>query len=136
MPIIFKAETKDKNVLIKKKSEKICPNDVTYLMIKKRYLLHTNLLIGYLLVGWIQQSAAESKIPPQLSVPHTRLPAHSPSLSQSPPPNSQGCEAVQHDHVSDVQSQANVLEMVVEIKDGSEIKRKKTYQLITYHWCT
>ena len=88
-----------------------------------------------LLVGWIQQSAAESKIPPQLSVPHTRLPAHSPSLSQSPPPNSQGCEAVQHDHVFVVQSQADVLEIVVvEIKDGSEIKRKYPYQVIIYHW--
>ena len=84
-----------------------------------------NLFISYLLVGWIQQSAAESKIPPQLSVPHTRLPAHSPSLSQSPPPNSQGCEAVQHDHVAVVvQSQADVDVAVVEIKDGSEIKQK------------
>ena len=33
-------------------------------------------------------------------VPHTRLPAHSPSLSQSPSPNSQGYKAVQHAHVA------------------------------------
>ena len=85
-----------------------------------------------LLVGWIQQSAAESKIPPQLSVPHTRLPAHSPSLSQSPSPNSQGYKAVQHSHVAVVvQSQTVSFEtgvvvvvVVVEIIDGSEIKQK------------
>ena len=33
-------------------------------------------------------------------VPHTRLPTHSPSLSQSPSPNSQGYKAVQHAHVA------------------------------------
>ena len=115
-------------------------------MIKKWYLLQTNVFISYLLVGWIQQSAADSKIPPQLSVPHTRLPAHSPSLSQSPSPNSQGYKAVQHAHVAVVvQSQTVPFETgvvvigvvvigvvvevavavaVVEIKDGSEIKQK------------
>ena len=100
----------------------------------------------------IQQSAIEAKIPPQLSVPHTKLPTHSPSLSQSPSPNSQGYKAVQHAHVAVVvQSQTVPLETgvvlvaeavledadvvvigvvvevdvaVVEIKDGSEIKQK------------
>ena len=102
--------------------------------------------------GSIQQSAEDSKIPPQLFVPHTRLPTHSPSLSQSPSPNSQGYKAVQHAHVAVVvQSQTVPLETgvvlvaeavledadvvvigvvvevdvaVVEIKDGSEIKQK------------
>ena len=75
-------------------------------------------------------------------VPHTRLPTHSPSLSQSPSPNSQGYKAVQHAHVAVVvQSQTvpfetgvvvidvvvigivvEVAVAVVEIKDGSEIK--------------
>ena len=50
--------------------------------------------------GSIQQSAEDSKIPPQLFVPHTRLPPHSPSLSQSPSPNSQGYKDVQHAHVA------------------------------------
>ena len=85
-------------------------------------------------------------------VPHTRLPTHSPSLSQSPSPNSQGYKDVQHAHVAVVvQSQTVPLETgvvlvaeavledadvvvigvvvevdvaVVEIKDGSEIKQK------------
>ena len=73
-----------------------------------------------------------------MSVPHTRLPAHSPSLSQSPPPRSQGCKAVQHDHVSVVvQSQAVVSDVVVgdavvvddvtpvEIIDAFELKQVK-----------
>jgi hypothetical protein len=84
-----------------------------------------------LLVELIQQSADESKIPPQLSVPHTRLPTHSPSLSQSPSPNSQGYKAVQHSHVAVVQSQTVpfvtgvvVGVAVVEIIDASEIKQK------------
>ena len=100
----------------------------------------------------MQQSAEDSKIPPQLFVPHTRLPKHSPSLSQSPSPNSQGYKAVQHAHVAVVvQSQTVPLETgvvlvaeavledadvvvigvvvevdvaVVEINDGSEIKQK------------
>ena len=80
-------------------------------------------------------------------VPHTRLATHSPSLSQSPSPNSQGYKAVQHAHVAVVvQSQTvpfetgvvvtgvvvigvdvigvvvEVAVAVVEIKDGSEIK--------------
>ena len=97
-------------------------------------MLQTNVFISYLLVGWIQQSAADSKIPPQLSVPHTRLPAHSPSLSQSPSPNSQGYKAVQHAHVAVVvQSQTVPFEtgvvvvvvvVVVVIIDASEIKQK------------
>ena len=63
------------------------------------------LFFSSLLVELIQQSAADSKIPPQLFDPHTRLPVHSPSLSQSPSPNSQGYKAVQHAHVAVVQSQ-------------------------------
>ena len=63
------------------------------------------LFFSSLLVELIQQSAADSKIPPQLFDPHTRLPAQSPSLSQSPSPNSQGYKAVQHAHVAVVQSQ-------------------------------
>ena len=82
----------------------------------------------------VQQSAEDSKIPPQLSDPHTRLPAHSPALSQSPSPNSQGYKAVQHAHVAVVvQSQTVPFEtgvvvvvvvVVVEIIDASEIKQK------------
>ena len=111
-----------------------------------------NLFFSSLHVELIQQSAEDSKIPPQLFVPHTRLPKHSPSLSQSPSPNSQGYKAVQHSHVAVVvQSQTVPLETgvvlvaeavledadvvvigvvvevdvaVVEIKDGSEIKQK------------
>ena len=110
------------------------------------------LFFSSLHVESIQQSAEDSKIPPQLFVPHTRLPTHSPSLSQSPSPNSQGYKAVQHAHVAVVvQSQTVPLETgvvlvaeavledadvvvigvvvevdvaVVEIKDGSEIKQK------------
>ena len=110
------------------------------------------LFFSSLHVESIQQSAEDSKIPPQLFVPHTRLPKHSPSLSQSPSPNSQGYKAVQHAHVAVVvQSQTVPLETgvvlvaeavledadvvvigvvvevdvaVVEIKDGSEIKQK------------
>ena len=110
------------------------------------------LFVSSLHVESIQQSAEDSKIPPQLFVPHTRLPTHSPSLSQSPSPNSQGYKAVQHAHVAVVvQSQTVPLETgvvlvaeavledadvvvigvvvevdvaVVEIKDGSEIKQK------------
>ena len=110
------------------------------------------LFFSSLHVELIQQSAEDSKIPPQLFVPHTRLPTHSPSLSQSPSPNSQGYKAVQHAHVAVVvQSQTVPLETgvvlvaeavledadvvvigvvvevdvaVVEIKDGSEIKQK------------
>ena len=48
----------------------------------------------------MQQSAAESKIPPQLLVPHTRFPAHSLSLSQSPSFSWQGLSTVQQSHVS------------------------------------
>ena len=105
------------------------------------------LFFNSLHVELIQQSAEDAKIPPQLSVPHTRLPTHSPSLSQSPSPNSQGYKAVQHAHVAIVvQSQTvpfetgvvvtgvvvigvdvigvvvEVAVAVVEIKDGSEIK--------------
>ena len=105
------------------------------------------LFFNSLHVELIQQSAEDAKIPPQLSVPHTRLPTHSPSLSQSPSPNSQGYKAVQHAHVAIVvQSQTVPFETevvvidvvaigvdvigvvvevgvaVVEIKDGSEIK--------------
>ena len=90
------------------------------------------LFFNSLHVELIQQSAEESKIPPQLFVPHTRLPTHSPSLSQSPSPNSQGYKAVQHSHVAVVvQSQTVPFEtgvvvvvVVVEIIDGSEIKQK------------
>ena len=107
------------------------------------------LFFNSLHVELIQQSAEDAKIPPQLSVPHTRLPTHSPSLSQSPSPNSQGYKAVQHAHVAIVvQSQTVPFETgvvvidvvaigvdvigvvveaavaVVEIKDGSEIKNK------------
>ena len=107
------------------------------------------LFFNSLHVELIQQSAEDAKIPPQLSVPHTRLPTHSPSLSQSPSPNSQGYKAVQHAHVAIVvQSQTVPFETgvvvtgvvvigvdvigvvvevgvaVVEIKDGSEIKQK------------
>ena len=107
------------------------------------------LFLSSLHVELIQQSAEDSKIPPQLFVPHTRLPTHSPSLSQSPSPNSQGYKAVQHAHVAIVvQSQTVPFETgvvvidvvaigvdvigvvvevgvaVVEIKDGSEIKCK------------
>ena len=68
-------------------------------------------------VELIQQSAEDSKIPPQLFVPHTRLPAHSPSLSQSPSPNSQGYKAVQHAHVAVVvQSQTVPFETGVVVK--------------------
>ena len=107
------------------------------------------LFFNSLHVELIQQSAEDAKIPPQLSVPHTRLPPHSPSLSQSPSPNSQGYKAVQHAHVAIVvQSQTVTFETgvvvtgvvvigvdvigvvievavaVVEIKDGSEVKNK------------
>ena len=85
-------------------------------------------------VELIQQSAEDSKIPPQLFVPHTRLPTHSPLLSQSPSPNSQGYKAVQHAHVAVVvQSQTVSFEtgvvvvvvvVVVEIINTSEIKQK------------
>ena len=43
-----------------------------------------------------QQSKAEGP-PAQLSVPHTRSPAHSLSRSQSPSPSSQGAEFVQQE---------------------------------------
>ena len=95
-----------------------------------------NLFFSSLHVELIQQSAEDSKIPPQLFVPHTRLPTHSPSLSQSPSPNSQGYKAVQHAHVPvvpvPVQSQTVPFEtgvvvvvVVVVIIDASEIKQKK-----------
>ena len=95
------------------------------------------LFFNSLHVELIQQSAEDAKIPPQLSVPHTRLPTHSPSLSQSPSPNSQGYKAVQHSHVADVvQSQTVPFEtgvvvvvvvVVVEIIDASEIKQKRVF---------
>ena len=86
-----------------------------------------------------------------MSVPQTRLPAHSPSLSQSPPPRSQGCKAVQHAHVSVVvQSQAVVSDVVVgdavivddvtpvEIVDAFELKQVKNIgskrSCIYYKW--
>ena len=78
-------------------------------------------------------------------VPHTRLPTHSPSLSQSPSPNSQGYKAVQHAHVPvvpvPVQSQTVPFEtgvvvvvvvVVVVIIDASEIKQKKSLCLPSY----
>ena len=90
------------------------------------------LFFNSLHVELIQQSAEDAKIPPQLFVPHTRLPTHSPSLSQSPSPNSQGYKAVQHAHVAVVvQSQTVPFEtgvvvvvvvVVVEIFDASENK--------------
>ena len=98
-------------------------------MLQKYYLFSSSLHVEL-----IQQSAPESKIPPQLFLPHTRLPAHSPSLSQSPSPNSQGYKAVQHAHVAVVvQSQTVSFEtgdvvvvvvVVVEINDSSEMKQK------------
>ena len=95
------------------------------------------LFFSSLHVELIQQSAEDSKIPPQLFVPHTRLPTHSPSLSQSPSPKLQGYKVVQHAHVAVVQSQtvSFVTEgdvvvgvvAVVEIIDASEIKQKPAY---------
>ena len=55
-------------------------------------------------------------------VPHTRLPAHSPSLSQSPSPNSQGYKAVQHAHVAVVvQSQTVPFETGVVIVTVADV---------------
>ena len=83
----------------------------------------------------MQQSASDAYISPQLSVPHLRWPMHSPLLSQSPSPNSQGDTAVQQSHVADVQSQT--------IDDASKIqlsytkvyknfKKKYINQVLTY----
>ena len=57
-----------------------------------------------LIQGSMQQSAPDVKELTQLSVPHTRLSAHSSSPSQSPSNIPQGWELEQHDHVSPVQS--------------------------------
>ena len=57
-----------------------------------------------LIQGSMQQSAPDVKELTQLSVPHTRLSAHSSSPSQSPSNIPQGWELEQHDHVSPLQS--------------------------------
>ena len=51
----------------------------------------------------MQQSAREPQLPDgksliQLSVPHVRFPAHSESLSQSPPPTLHGLDEEQQFH--------------------------------------
>ena len=46
--------------------------------------------------GVIQQSASDGNSDPQLFVPHSRFPTHSPSISQSPSATPHGLPTEQH----------------------------------------